>query len=194
MPCMDNTREVTIVGAGLAGSEAALQLARRGVAVRLVEMRPEHQTPVHKTGDPAELVCSNSLKSSDPETAAGCLKHELAAMGSELYACALETRVAAGGALAVDRRAFSAHVRGRLESHPNIELVCARVDSIPAGPAIVATGPLTADALARALEGELAGRASPSTTRRRPSSRRTPSTSTWSFPSRATARAGRPTT
>lgn len=146
---------VTVIGAGLAGCEAALQLALRGAPVRLVEMRPEHPTPVHKTGNVAELVCSNSLKSVDPETAAGSLKYELDALGSRLLACAFDTRVAAGGALAVDRDEFSAAVQRLIDASPNIELVREECTSIPDGPAIIATGPLTADALARQLADEL---------------------------------------
>lgn len=146
---------VTIVGAGLAGCEAALQLAMRSVPVRLVEMRPGRQTPVHRTGDVAELVCSNSLKSKDPETAAGSLKYELAALGSKLLACAHGTQVAAGGALAVDRERFSAAVQALIDGEPLIELVREEVVDIPQGPAIIATGPLTSDALARAIADEL---------------------------------------
>lgn len=146
---------VTVVGAGLAGSEAALQLAMRGVAVRLVEMRPKRQTDVHKTADPAELVCSNSLKSKDATSAAGSLKYELATMGSQVLSCAFETEVAAGGALAVNRAEFSAHVKHLLESFDNIELCEQECTGIPQGPAIIATGPLTSDALAACLEREL---------------------------------------
>lgn len=108
-----------------------MQLALRGVPVRLVEMRPEHPTPVHKTGNVAELVCSNSLKSVDPETAAGSLKYELDALGSRLLACAFDTRVAAGGALAVDRDEFSAAVQRLIDASPNIELVREECTSIP---------------------------------------------------------------
>lgn len=149
--------EVTVIGAGLAGSEAALQLAKRGVSVRLLEMRPTHQTPVHKTGAPAELVCSNSFKSMDESTAAGALKYELAAMGSELIQAAYETQVPAGGALAVDRELFSAAVKARLDANPLIELVCEEAAELPAANAIIATGPLTSDALAAQLERELGG-------------------------------------
>ena len=146
---------VTVIGAGLAGCEAALQLAARGVPVRLIEMRPERSTPVHKTGDVAELVCSNSFKSVDPETAAGSLKYELSVLGSKLLACAFDTRVAAGGALAVDRNEFSAAVQRLIDATPNIEFVREECTSIPEGPAIIATGPLTADALASQLAVEL---------------------------------------
>ena len=146
---------VTVIGAGLAGCEAALQLAARGVLVRLIEMRPERSTPVHKTGNVAELVCSNSFKSVDPETAAGSLKYELSVLGSKLLACAFDTRVAAGGALAVDRNEFSAAVQRLIDATPNIEFVHEECTSIPEGPAIIATGPLTADALASQLAVEL---------------------------------------
>lgn len=146
---------VEVIGAGLAGCEAALQLAARGVPVRLVEMRPERRTAVHKTGEVAELVCSNSFKSKDPQSAAGSLKYELDALGSQLIACARETQVAAGGALAVDRTAFSAAVRRRIDAAPMIEYTCAERTHIPEGPAIIATGPLTSDALAEQIAREL---------------------------------------
>ncbi|MEG0375647.1 MAG: FAD-dependent oxidoreductase, partial [Raoultibacter sp.] len=121
---------IDIIGAGLAGSEAALQLADRGVSVRLFEMRPATATEVHTTDKCAELVCSNSLKSEKPESAAGMLKHELAELGSQLLEMAYQTRVAAGGALAVDREAFADSVTARIETHPNIELVRERVDTV----------------------------------------------------------------
>ncbi len=147
---------VIIVGGGLAGSEAALQLARRGIAVELHEMRPEHQTAVHKTGDLGELVCSNSLKSTKPETAAGMQKHELESLGSVLYAKALEARVPAGGALAVDRLAFSQAVTNAVEAEPLIQVVRGEVTSIDklaerASAIVLATGPLTSDALAESI-------------------------------------------
>ncbi len=154
---MTSFPEVTVVGAGLAGSEAALQLAMRGVPVKLVEMRPGHETAVHRTGDMAELVCSNSLKSKDAGTAAGSLKYELGAMGSQVLRAAWESEVAAGGALAVDRSVFSARVQEQIEAHPLIRVCHERVDDIPMGPAIIATGPLTADDLAERLEEELGG-------------------------------------
>lgn len=147
----DRYPTVTVVGAGLAGCEAALQLAARGVPVRLVEMRPAKGTPVHRSADVAELVCSNSLKSKDAQTAAGCLKYELGALGSQLLAAAWETQVAAGGALAVDRTLFSEHVKGQLAAFPSIELVCEECTRLPEGPSIIATGPLTSDALADEL-------------------------------------------
>lgn len=148
---------MNIIGAGLAGSEAALQLAQRGVHVRLFEMRPETETDVHRGGDCAELVCSNSLKSTKPESAAGMLKAELAALGSQLIAAAGRSRVDAGGALAVDRDEFSADVTSMVKENPYIEyrVMCvsdpldARLGAADA--TILATGPLTSDALAQWL-------------------------------------------
>jgi len=145
--------KVNIIGAGLAGSEAALQLAMRGIPVRLFEMRPAIQTPVHQTGNCAELVCSNSLKSTKPESAAGMLKRELAELDSQLLNVAYECAVAAGGALAVDREKFSAVVTQKIEGEPLIELVRQEIDDIPTDSTctIVASGPLTSDALSRSL-------------------------------------------
>lgn len=148
---------VNIIGAGLAGSEAALQLAQRGVHVRLFEMRPETETDVHRGGDCAELVCSNSLKSTKPESAAGMLKAELAALGSQLIAAAGRSRVDAGGALAVDRDEFSADVTSMVKESPYIEyrVMCVSdpLDAClgAADATILATGPLTSDALAQWL-------------------------------------------
>lgn len=148
---------MNIIGAGLAGSEAALQLAQRGVHVRLFEMRPETETDVHRGGDCAELVCSNSLKSTKPESAAGMLKAELAALGSQLIAAAGRSRVDAGGALAVDRDEFSADVTSMVEGNPYIEyrVMCVSdpLDAClgAADATILATGPLTSDALAQWL-------------------------------------------
>ena len=148
---------MNIIGAGLAGSEAALQLAQRGVHVRLFEMRPETETDVHRGGDCAELVCSNSLKSTKPESAAGMLKAELAALGSQLIAAAGRSRVDAGGALAVDRDEFSADVTSMVKESPYVEyrVMCVSdpLDaSLGAADAtILATGPLTSDALAQWL-------------------------------------------
>ena len=148
---------VNIIGAGLAGSEAALQLAQRGVHVRLFEMRPETETDVHRGGDCAELVCSNSLKSTKPESAAGMLKAELAALGSQLIAAAGRSRVDAGGALAVDRDEFSADVTSMVKENPYIEYRVMRVSDPldaclgAADATILATGPLTSDALAQWL-------------------------------------------
>lgn len=148
---------MNIIGAGLAGSEAALQLAQRGVHVRLFEMRPETETDVHRGGDCAELVCSNSLKSTKPESAAGMLKAELAALGSQLIAAAGRSRVDAGGALAVDRDEFSADVTSMVKENPYIEYrvmyVSDPLDAClgAADATILATGPLTSDALAQWL-------------------------------------------
>ena len=148
---------MNIIGAGLAGSEAALQLAQRGVHVRLFEMRPETETDVHRGGDCAELVCSNSLKSTKPESAAGMLKAELAALGSQLIAAAGRSRVDAGGALAVDRDEFSADVTSMVKGNPYIEyrVMCVSdpLDAClgAADATILATGPLTSDALAQWL-------------------------------------------
>lgn len=148
---------MNIIGAGLAGSEAALQLAQRGVHVRLFEMRPETETDVHRGGDCAELVCSNSLKSTKPESAAGMLKAELAALGSQLIAAAGRSRVDAGGALAVDRDEFSADVTSMVKENPYIEYrvmcVSSPLDAClgAADATILATGPLTSDALAQWL-------------------------------------------
>ena len=148
---------VTVVGGGLAGSECALQLARRGVRVRLFEQRPEHESPAHHSGDLAELVCSNSLKSTKGDSAAGQLKWELELMGSELLECARLTSVPAGGALAVDRGEFSRCVTARVLSNEKIELVRERVDSIPDGPCVIAAGPLCADALFADIAGRVGG-------------------------------------
>lgn len=153
---------VTIIGAGLAGSEAALQLADRGIAVRLVEMRPVRPTPVHKTDGLAELVCSNSLKSTKPDSAAGMLKHELAALGSRLYAAAVRCAVPAGGALAVDRVAFSREVTQAVEGHPLItlerrEAVSLADETRDAQAVVLATGPLTSDSLADDLSRFVGG-------------------------------------
>ncbi len=148
---------MNIIGAGLAGSEAALQLAQRGVHVRLFEMRPETETDVHRGGDCAELVCSNSLKSTKPESAAGMLKAELAALDSQLIAAAGRSRVDAGGALAVDRDEFSADVTSMVKENPYIEyrVMCVSdpLDAClgAADATILATGPLTSDALAQWL-------------------------------------------
>lgn len=138
---------VTVIGAGLAGSEAAWQLAVRGVPVRLVEMRPETRSPAHHTGLFAELVCSNSFKGEDPTTAAGLLKLELASLGSLVLAAARAARVPAGAALAVDRLEFSALITRTLTSHPLIEVVREEAQGIPVGDVILAAGPLMSDAL-----------------------------------------------
>ncbi len=147
---MQNT--VTVVGGGLAGSECALQLAKRGVRVKLYEQRPVNGSPAHHTDRLAELVCSNSLKSTKTDSAAGILKAELSRMGSFLLGFAREAAVPAGGALAVDRDTFSSLVTGAVEENPLIELVREEVTSIPGGPCVIAAGPLCSDALFRSIE------------------------------------------
>ncbi len=144
--------QVTVIGAGLAGSECAWQLAQRGVSVTLYEMKPEKKTPAHHTNDFAELCCSNSLRSDQLENAVGLLKEELRRLGSLILDCADKTRVEAGGALAVDRHGFARLVTERVRSHPNITVVEGEVTEIPAeGEVVIATGPLTSDALAEAI-------------------------------------------
>ncbi|MBQ9617836.1 MAG: methylenetetrahydrofolate--tRNA-(uracil(54)-C(5))-methyltransferase (FADH(2)-oxidizing) TrmFO, partial [Oscillibacter sp.] len=142
---------VTVVGAGLAGSECAWQLARRGVQVDLREMKPDKRTPAHVTDDFAELCCSNSLRSDQLSNAVGLLKEELRQLGSLILECADATRVEAGGALAVDRHGFSALVTERIRAHPNITVTPGEVTEIPAGEVVIASGPLTSDALSDAL-------------------------------------------
>lgn len=150
--------QVTVVGAGLAGCEAAWQLARRGIPVRLCEMKPEKKSPAHHTDDFAELVCSNSLRSDQLENAVGLLKEEMRALGSLILSCADRTRVEAGGALAVDRGGFSRAVTEAVREHPLIAVRAGEVTGIPDGTVIVATGPLTSDALAGAAHEFLGGR------------------------------------
>lgn len=152
---MDQT--VSVVGAGLAGSECALQLAMRGVRVRLFEQRPAHPSPAHHTDRFAELVCSNSLKSTKEDSAAGLLKHELDRMGSALLPIARTCSVPAGGALAVDRDAFSAAVTERVTADPLIEVVREEVTSVPEGPCVIAAGPLCSDALFEAVSAAVGG-------------------------------------
>ena len=147
---------VHVVGGGLAGSECAFQLAERGTAVVLHEMRPERSTPAHKTGRFAELVCSNSFRSDDPLHAAGLLKREMEAFGSLVLAEARRAAVPAGGALAMDRDRFAEGVTARLAAHPRVEIRHDEVTAIPAGEAVIATGPLTSPAMSQAL-GELLG-------------------------------------
>ena len=147
---------VTVIGAGLAGSECAWQLAQRGVEVTLLEMKPLRRTPAHHTDDFAELCCSNSLRSDQLENAVGLLKEELRRLGSLILACADETRVEAGGALAVDRHGFARRVTEKLRSHPLITVRAEEVTAIPEGDVVVASGPLTSDALAAEL-GRLLG-------------------------------------
>lgn len=142
---------VTVIGAGLAGSEAAWQLARRGVKVTLCEMKPQKMSPAHSSGDFAELVCSNSLRGAGLENAVGLLKEELRRLGSLIMEAADATRVEAGGALAVDRHGFSAYVTRSLRAHPNITVQEGEAAALPEGEVLVATGPLTSDALAAHL-------------------------------------------
>ena len=149
---------VTVVGAGLAGCEAAYFLARQGIQVRLIECKPARFTPAHTSEGFAELVCSNSLKSNDVfGNACGLLKEEMRRLGSLIIEAADATRVPAGGALAVDREAFSAYVTARIRGEGNIEVVCAEAEQLPAAPAIVATGPLTLDALAADIAAKCGG-------------------------------------
>ncbi|MGC1269781.1 MAG: methylenetetrahydrofolate--tRNA-(uracil(54)-C(5))-methyltransferase (FADH(2)-oxidizing) TrmFO, partial [Croceibacterium sp.] len=148
--------DIHIIGGGLAGSEAAWQLARRGVKVRLSEMRGGgDMTPAHQTDGLAELVCSNSFRSDDSEkNAVGLLHDEMRRLDSLVMRAGEVARVPAGSAMAVDRDLFSAEVQKALEAHPNIEIVRERIDALPAeGPTIVATGPLTAAALAQSIVG-----------------------------------------
>src|ERR687889_1069264 len=149
--------DVTILGAGLAGSEAAWQAAERGCSVELWEMRPVKETPAHRTEHFAELVCSNSLGNLSLTTASGLLKEELVRLGSVILACADANSVPAGGALGVAREDFPRAVTATVSAHPNIEVVNKEATYIPDGPTVVATGPLTSDALAEeigALSGE----------------------------------------
>ena len=147
--------QTTVIGAGLAGSEAAWQLARRGIQVTLREMKPEKKTPAHETAYFAELCCSNSLRSDQLENAVGLLKEELRRLDSLILSCADATRVEAGGALAVDRHGFARLVTERLQSHANITIVPGEVTDLPDGEVIVASGPLTSDALAERLQALL---------------------------------------
>ena len=143
--------KVKVIGAGLAGSEAAWQLANRGIEVELSEMKPQKMTPAHHSADFAELVCSNSLRGDRLENAVGLLKEELRRCGSLILACADATRVEAGGCLAVDRGGFSRMVTEKIRNHPNITVISEEITQVPEGPVIVATGPLTSDALSEAI-------------------------------------------
>ncbi len=149
--------DITVVGAGLAGSEAAWQLANMGLKVRLIEMKPEKKTPAHQSDLFGELVCSNSLRGDSLANAIGLLKEELRHLGSLIMRCAEENRVEAGGALAVDRVAFAAAITKALEEHENIEIVHEELTEIPEGPAIIATGPLTSDPMAAAISDYFGG-------------------------------------
>ncbi len=142
---------VKVIGAGLAGSEAAWQLAQRGLQVELIEMKPHKMSPAHHSADFAELVCSNSLRGDRLENAVGLLKEELRRCGSLILSCAEATRVEAGGCLAVDREGFSKMVTEKLRSHRNITVTAQEMTEVPEGPVIIATGPLTSDALSQAI-------------------------------------------
>ena len=148
---------VTVIGAGLAGSECAWQLAQRGVAVTLREMKPEKKTPAHVTDYFAELCCSNSLRGAGLENAVGLLKEELRRLNSLIMRCADATVVPAGGALAVDRDGFARMVTETIFSHPNITMIPGEVTSIPEGDVVIASGPLTSDPLADAIAEKLGG-------------------------------------
>ena len=148
---------VTVIGAGLAGSECAWQLAQRGVAVTLREMKPEKRTPAHVTDYFAELCCSNSLRGAGLENAVGLLKEELRRLHSLIMRCADATAVPAGGALAVGREGFARKVTEAVLSHPNITMIPGEVTSIPEGDVVIASGPLTSDPLADAIAARLGG-------------------------------------
>lgn len=148
---------IHIVGGGLSGTECAWQLAERGVPVVLHEMRPVKSTPAHKTGDLAELVCSNSLRSDDPLHAAGLLKREMEAFGSLIIGAAREAAVPAGSALAVDRERFAARINAAIDTHPRIELRREEVTAIPEGDVVLGTGPLTSEAMSARLQELLGG-------------------------------------
>ena len=143
--------KVKVIGAGLAGSEAAWQLAQRGVEVELYEMRPHKKSPAHHTEYFAELVCSNSLRGDRLENAVGLLKEELRRLDSVIISCADATRVEAGGCLAVDRHGFAAMVTEKIRNHPNVTVIPGEITEVPEGPVIIATGPLTSDAMSQAI-------------------------------------------
>ena len=147
---------VKVIGAGLAGCEAAWQLAQRGIQVELYEMKPQKKSPAHHVNTFAELVCSNSLRGDRLENAVGLLKEELRRVGSLIMECAEATRVEAGGCLAVDRQGFSDLVTEKISSHPNITVISREMTQVPEGPVIVATGPLTSDDMSKAI-GEYFG-------------------------------------
>lgn len=150
------TQVVNVIGAGLAGSEAAYQIAKRGVQVRLYEMRPVRQTPAHHTDKFAELVCSNSLRANTLTNAVGVIKEEMRLMDSVIIRAADECSVPAGGALAVDRHEFAAKVTEYVKNHPNVTVVNEEITEIPEGPTVIATGPLTSPDLSAQLK-ELTG-------------------------------------
>ena len=142
---------VKVIGAGLAGCEAAWQLAQRGISVELYEMKPRKMSPAHHSADFAELVCSNSFRGDRLENAVGLLKEELRRCGSLIMSCAEATRVEAGGCLAVDRGGFAAMVTEKIRNHPNITVIEEEITKVPEGPVIIATGPLTSDAMSDAI-------------------------------------------
>ena len=142
---------VKVIGAGLAGCEAAWQLAQRGIDVELYEMKPHKKSPAHHVNTFAELVCSNSLRGDRLENAVGLLKEELRRVGSLIMECAEKTRVEAGGCLAVDRQGFSDLVTEKIRSHPHIRVISQEITQVPDGPVIIATGPLTSDDLSKAI-------------------------------------------
>ena len=144
-------KEVTVLGAGLAGSECAWQLAKRGIKVRLYEMKPNKMTPAHKSPYFGELVCSNSLRSDELSNAVGLLKAEMRKMGSLIMESADANKVPAGGALAVDRDGFARYITDKIKNHPNIELIEEEATEFPEGELVVATGPLTSDAMAEKI-------------------------------------------
>ncbi|MBD7964301.1 FADH(2)-oxidizing methylenetetrahydrofolate--tRNA-(uracil(54)-C(5))-methyltransferase TrmFO [Fictibacillus norfolkensis] len=144
-------QHVNVIGAGLAGSEAAWQIASRGIQVKLYEMRPVRQTPAHHTEKFAELVCSNSLRANTLTNAVGVLKEEMRKLNSVIISSADDCAVPAGGALAVDRHEFASLVTERVKNHPNVEVITEEVTEIPEGPTIIATGPLTSDNLSKSL-------------------------------------------
>jgi len=148
---LDSSARVTVIGGGLAGTECAYQLARRGIAVTLWEMKPHKRSPAHKSDKLAELVCSNSFRSDNPESAIGMLHAELRALGSVILRCADENKVPAGEALAVDRDLFSDGVTAALRAAPRLSLQHGEVEHLPEGPVVVATGPLTSEALTQEL-------------------------------------------
>lgn len=148
---------ITVLGAGLAGCEAAYQAARRGIHVRLVEMKPEKMTPAHSYTGFAELVCSNSLRSDEVTSGVGLLKEELRRLGSLIMEAAEATRVAAGGALAVDRRLFSDYITEKIRENDLIEIVPCEATDLPEGITVVATGPLTSDAMAERISDLIGG-------------------------------------
>ncbi len=150
-------RPVTVVGAGLAGCEASWQLAQRGIPVELFEMKPTKMSPAHHSPNFAELVCSNSLRGDRLENAVGLLKEELRKLDSLILSCADATKVEAGGALAVDRHGFSALVTERIRSHPLIHINSGEVTAIPEAPVIIATGPLTSEAMGEAIRQYFGG-------------------------------------